>query len=87
MSEYYIGFKKPRSDQCNTCALLEIDIEKETDPEKKTYLLNLLRAHKEDVNLVRDYIFWAFQKSYEQQGRSFRDTMNLENWEEFKNYW
>ena len=73
------------SEQPKLIQNIEAIIQKETDPEKKAYLLNLLRAHKEDANLVRDYIFWAFQKSYEQQCRPFRDTMNLEDWEEFKN--
>lgn len=41
-----------------------------------------LEEHKLDATRVRDFVFWSFQKSYKQQGKSFRDTNNLEICEE-----
>jgi len=43
---------------------MEIDISKESNPEKKAQLQSLLDEHRRDAELVRDFIYWCFQKSY-----------------------
>ena len=62
---------------------MEIQIKNESDPEIKKSLELDLQEHQKDASLVRDFIFWAFQKSYQQQGKSFRDTDQLELYEQY----
>ena len=81
-AELNVGLKTPRSDQCNICFNLEIQIKNESDLETKKQLELDLKEHKKDASLVRDFIFWSFQKSYQQQGEDFRDTDQLELYEQ-----
>ena len=82
-SEFNVGLKIPRSDQCNVCFNLEVQIKNEQDIKLKNDLKDDLKHHKKDASLVRDFVFWAFQKSYKQQGKPYRETDQLELYEDF----
>ena len=81
--EFNIGFKTPRSDACNDCALLEKWIAEENDPEKKKKLERYLDLHKRNAELCQDFMFWQFQKSYAQQGKTYQEWSHLEFHEEY----
>ena len=64
--EYNVGFKIPRSDQCNICRRHEIELQNEKDPKKRRVLEENLQEHQCDPNDARDFIYNAFQESREQ---------------------
>ena len=76
-SEFNIGFKVRRSDQCNDCAIFDILIKQEKNPVLKKELINLRKEHLMDSELCQDAIHWAFRKSYKQLGTPFEDWMYL----------
>ena len=76
-SEFNIGFKVRRSDQCNDCAIFDILIKQEKNPVLKKELINLRKEHLMDSELWQDAIHWAFRKSYKQLGKPFEDWMYL----------
>ena len=67
--EYNVGFKIPRSDQCNICRRHDIELQNEKDPKKRKILEENLQEHQCDANDVRDFIYNAFQESREQLGK------------------
>ena len=67
--EYNVGFKIPRSDQCNICRRHEIELQNEKDPTKRKILEENLKEHQCDASDVRDFIYNAFQESREQLGK------------------
>ena len=58
-------------------------INSEANDEIKNALKQDLEEHKRDACVVRGFVFWAFQKSYQQQGKSFWDTDQLEIYQHF----
>ena len=75
--EFNIGFKTPRSDQCNDCALIQRWIDESNDPEEKRKLKHFLECHKRDVEWCQSFMFWMFQKSYA-QGKDYQEWESLE---------
>ena len=67
--EYNVGFKIPRSDQCNICRRHEIELQNEKDRNKRRILEENLKEHQCDASDVRDFIYNAFQESREQLGK------------------
>ena len=63
-SKFNIGFKVPRSDQYNDCAIFDILIKQEENPVLKKELINLRNEHLLDSELCQGAIHWAFQESY-----------------------
>ena len=59
---------------------MEMQISNENNNDMKNNLIKDSEEHKRDVCIVRDFIFWAFQKSYQQQGKSFKETDRLETY-------
>merc|ERR1719473_1535600 len=80
---YNIGFKTPRFDQCNDCALIEKWIEETDDEEEKKKLQHYLKCHKHDAELCQDFMFWMYQKSYAQQGKDHQEWETLELHQEY----
>ena len=69
--EYNVGFKIPRSDQCNICRRHEIELQNEKDRNKRSILEENLKEHQCDASDVRDFIYNAFQETREQLGKLF----------------
>ena len=69
ISWYNVGFKIPRSDQCNICRRHEIELQNEKDRNKRSILEENLKEHQCDAGDVRDFIYNAFQESREQLGK------------------
>ena len=81
--EYNVGFKIPRSDQCNICRRHEIELQNEKDPTKRRILEENLEEHQCDASDVRDFIYNAFQESREQLGKILSFLYSSEDGEDY----
>ena len=80
--EYNIGFKVPRSDQCNDCALFLKMIAEATNDDEKDKIEKLFDSHRRDAEMCQDFMYWMFQKAYAQMGKDYQEWESLEVWED-----